>query len=554
LLKNLDNRVHFNLMKLNSLADLLINAAATWPDSDALIFPKVQLKDNCRSYQQLFDNAMTKAKGLKAMGIQAGDHVGIFMPDCVDYVESIYGICLAGARPVPINARYRATELAYVVNNADVKLLLSSAIARDYLDIASMLTRTFPELANSTNTKNLQLEKAPLLKSIVLLHSESSCGFTGSKAFYESADHFSDEDIHLQREQIDDHQRAIIIYTSGTTANPKGCILSDTMLLRNSLAMAEQRYYLQPEDRFWDPLPLFHMAAILPMLAVIQTGGAFACMMHFDVDVALKMLEEERISIAFLTFPPITSALINHPDFKNTDLSRIRRINNVAPPDTLAIFQKAFPGAVQTAAFGMTEAGGVISFNDPSEDLHSRLHTCGRPFDDIEVKIVDPESGDEVARGEQGEIIIRGYNLFDGYYKNPEATAAAVDKDGWFHSGDICSLNEAGNIRYHGRTKDMLKVGGENVSALEIESYLSMHPAVKMVQVVGKSDPVMIEVPAAFIELKDNVVCTEDEIIEFCKDEIASFKIPRLVRFVTDWPMSATKVQKFRLRELLEHE
>ena len=541
-------------MLKKTLADLLISAAEKWPGSDALIYPKTQLEDNYRNYQQFLDGAMLKAKGLMALGIKAGDHVGIFMPDCIDYMESIYGICLAGAKPVPINARYRATELPYVINDADIKLLISSSIARDYLDIRSMLVLTFPELDSSTNARKLSLVKAPLLGTIVMLDDESSGAFIGSDEFYQESSHIEDGQVHQQRSEISDHERAIIVYTSGTTANPKGCILSDTMLLRNSLAMAEQRYYLQQDDRFWDPLPLFHMAAILPMLAVIHTGGVYVGMMYFDVDTALKMLEEERITVAFPAFPPITSAIINHPDFRKTDLSRIRRINNVAPPDTLANFQDAFPQAIQTAAFGMTEAGGVISFNDPADDLESRLHTCGRPFDGIEVKIIDPDTGKEVTPGEQGEIIIRGYSLFDGYYKNPQATAAAIDDEGWFHSGDICSLDTAGRIRYHGRTKDMLKVGGENVSALEIESYLSRHPAVKLVQVIGKSDPHLLEVPAAFIELKDNVICTEEEIIEFCKDEIASFKVPRVVRFVSEWPMSSTKVQKFRLREMLEQE
>ncbi|MEX2523491.1 MAG: fatty acid--CoA ligase family protein, partial [Gammaproteobacteria bacterium] len=198
-----------------------------------------------------------------------------------------------------------------------------------------------------------------------------------------------------------------------------------------------------------------------------------------------------------------------------------------------------------------TEAGGVISHNDPAEDLESRLTTCGSPLKDIKVRIVDTDSGEDVTGKGVGEIQIRGYCLFDGYYRNPEATAAAM-QDGWFRSGDLGAVNEDGRIVYHGRTKDMLRVGGENLSALELESYLATHPAVKLAQVVGEPHPRLQEVPVAFVELYPGAGCTEQELIDYCAGRIASFKVPRKVRFVTEWPMSATKIQKFRLREMLE--
>jgi len=239
---------------------------------------------------------------------------------------------------------------------------------------------------------------------------------------------------------------------------------------------------------------------------------------------------------------------LNHPNFKKTDLSNLRRINNVAPPDLLRHFQEALPQAVQTGAYGLTEAGGVIAFNHPDESLERRLHTCGKPMPGLQAKIVDPDTLLEKAAGERGEILLKGYSVFDGYYKAPEKNEEAF-VDGWFRTGDLCSIDAEGGIGFHGRIKDMLKVGGENVAALEIESFLLTHPSVNMAQVIGVPDDRLSEVACAYIELHNGASMTSEDLIEFCKGKIASFKIPRHVRFVTEWPMSSTKIQKFVLLE-----
>jgi acyl-CoA synthetase (AMP-forming)/AMP-acid ligase II len=217
-------------------------------------------------------------------------------------------------------------------------------------------------------------------------------------------------------------------------------------------------------------------------------------------------------------------------------------------------FQAAFPDAVQVSAYGLTEATGVVSFGELTDDLEARTESCGRPFPGIEVRVVDPDTGAPLSADERGELVIRGYCLFEGYYRDPKATALAVDDDGWLHTGDVGSLDSFGRIRYHGRYKDMLKVGGENVAAVEIESFLGNHPAVKLVQVVAADDEKYQEVPVAFVELHDGASATADDLIEFCHDKIAAFKVPRHVRFVDEWPMSATKIQKFRLREQIAAE
>jgi acyl-CoA synthetase (AMP-forming)/AMP-acid ligase II len=245
--------------------------------------------------------------------------------------------------------------------------------------------------------------------------------------------------------------------------------------------------------------------------------------------------------------------LINHPDFATRDLSSLKRINNVAPPDLLRKFQDAFPQAVQTGAYGLTEAGGVMAFNHPDESEEKRFNTCGKPMPGLEAKIVDPESFEEKPAGEQGEIVLRGYSVFDGYYKSDEKNAEAF-KNGWFRTGDLCVIDDEGFIAFHGRIKDMLKVGGENVAAIEIESLLSTHPDVNIAQVIGVPDDRLFEVACAYIELLDNSELDAEALIAFCQGKIASYKIPRHVRFVTEWPMSSTKIQKFVLRQWYDAE
>ncbi len=342
-----------------------------------------------------------------------------------------------------------------------------------------------------------------------------------------------------------------MMYTSGTTANPKGCPLSHASLVRNGINMNRERYFLSSEDRFWAPLPMFHIASILPFVCCMDAGAAMLSMNHIDAGAALAMMEREGATVAFPAFPTITNELISHPDFAHTDLSKLRRINNVAPVEVLRRFQEAFPQAVQTGAYGLTEASGVVSFNHPDEDLETRLHTCGQPFPGIEVVVVDPDTLEVLPPNVRGEIWVRGYCLFEGYYKSPEKNAESL-VDGWLRTGDLCSLDEDNRITFHGRIKDMLKVGGENVAAVEIESFLATHPAVKLAQVVGVPDERLLEVAAAFIETEPDCQVTEDEIIEFCRGKIASFKVPRYVRFVDEWPMSSTKVQKFRLQEMFD--
>ncbi len=526
-----------------TLPDLLARAAVRFPDSEAIVFPSRRLR-----YAELDARATEVARSLHSMGIRRGDHVGILMANSLEYVELFLGIALLGAWVVPINSRYKARELAYVVENADLALLFTTDAIDEYVDFVELLSEALPGLAEATDPEALSLEAAPLLKSIVLIGAKTPRGMVSQARFRSLAAATPREGIETSRSRVAIRDVALMMYTSGTTAMPKGCPLSHEALVRTALEAGRTRFLLGPEDRMWDPLPMFHMSFVLPLLAVMDAGASLLVMERFEPAEALKYMESEQASVSFASFPTITQALLSHPEYDPTKL-HFRLVNNVAPPDTLRAMQSAMPFAVQISAYGLTEAGGVTAFGSPDDSLELRITTSGRPFRGIEVEIRDLETGEPVPAGERGEICIRGYCLFEGYYKDPEKTAATIDPDGWFHTGDLGSLNEEGYISYVGRTKDMLKVGGENVAAAEIESFLGTHPSVLIAQVVGIPDARYDEVPTAFVELRPGASTSEQELIDFCRGQIASFKVPRHVRFVDEWPMSATKIQKFRLRE-----
>jgi acyl-CoA synthetase (AMP-forming)/AMP-acid ligase II len=373
-------------------------------------------------------------------------------------------------------------------------------------------------------------------------------GFLNNGQFQQFAAQLAPEMAWQRRSEVALSEPCMMMYTSGTTALPKGCRLTHEALVRCSTEAAS-RFALTEEDRMWNPLPMFHMSFLLPFMAIVKTGGSLISSIHFEAGPSIEVIEKERATVLFVAFPAIMSALLSHKDFLLKKVANVRLINNVGAPDQLKQNMLAIPHAVHVTAYGSTEITGVISFSHLEDDDDIRSRSSGRPFAGIKVRIVDPVSGEEVAAGERGEMLISGYAVFEGYYKSPEKNAEAFDDAGWFCTGDIGSVDTLGRISYHGRLKDMLKVGGENVAAVEIESYLSKHPAVALVQVVGVPDNKLLEVAAAFVELKPGAVCTEEELIDFCHNQIASFKIPRYVRFLSDWPMSSTKIQKYRLRD-----
>ncbi|MEE8338918.1 MAG: class I adenylate-forming enzyme family protein [Xanthomonadales bacterium] len=537
-------------LQATTLGDLLLMAADDHPDCVAIILP-----DQRSSYAEIRDAALHRALSLQALGIGPGDHVGLLLPTGMDFVETLFATALLGAVTVPINARYMPPELAYVVENADLKILLTTDKIAEAVNFVERLNLAFPDLAQA-DARSLDLQDAPLLRNIVLYGKSGADGMLTENQFSTLAERGDLERLHLSRLQIHLGSTALILYTSGTTANPKGCMISHEAIVRNSAALAD-RYELTGEDRFWSPLPMFHIAAILPLTAIFAKGGTYVTTGYFQAGEALRMMEEDGVTATYPCFWTIMSDLVDHPDFEKTDLSRIKLMNAnfaVQPPEIGEKMKKALPNAVFVGTFGMTETAGTVTTSRLDATEEQRFTRLGTPLSGMEVKAIDPETGEEAATGAKGEAWIRGYNTFTEYYKSPEKTAEALDDEGWFHSGDLISIDADGQLMFHGRLRDMLKVGGENVAAVEIETFLQQHDAVKLAQVVGIPDRRLSEVPAAFIELESGREASETELIAFCKGKIAGFKIPRHVRFVAEWPISSTKIQKFRLQEQLIEE
>ncbi len=525
-----------------TIADVLTAGAAAYADRTAVVFPDV-----LRSYAELLDDARGIARGLHALGVRPGDHVGILMPNCMDMVAAFFGISLADAVIVPINARYRSSELGYVIANADLTVLLTTDLAAGHVDYAALLHETFSDLADQTDPADLRLEAAPVLRSIVMLGKTTPSGLLAREDFEAMAGTTPDPAPVATGDDI-----GLLVYTSGTTASPRGCLLTH----RGVTWVAREggvRFTARAGDVFWDPLPLFHMSAILPLTFMLDVGGTFVSMTHFEPATALRQMREIPPTLMYPCFPPITMPLITHPDWEKTDLSQVRVWLNVAPVDTLRLMHRALPHAAQIGSYGITEGGGIISYNDAHETLEQLELTVGQPVPSDEARIVDAD-GNDLPLGEAGEILVRGVGLMRGYYKDPEHTAAVIDADGWLHTADLCSMDADGRISYLSRLKDMLKVGGENVAPAEIESYLSNHPAVELVVVIGVPDERLTEVACAYVELRDGATATPEELIDFCRGKIASYKVPRYVRIVTEWPTSATKIQRFKLREMFAAE
>lgn len=517
------------------------------PAADALVFP-----DERRSHGELAAAARNWARTFVAMGIKPGENIGILLTTRPEFVELLFGAMMAGAVAVPVNARYQAGELAFLIRDADLVTLVTTGRVADTLDFGERLRMALPSLAHATSADELALPEAPKLRRIICLDPPYQTNFTDAAAALARGAAVSDAEIDSRIDAVADNDNALILYTSGTTANPKGALISHRAIVGNSRNLG-RRYEVTDGDRVWSPLPIFHIAGILPMMMVLDAGGAYLTVPYFEPAVALAMLDREGATVAYPSFVTIMQDLISHPSFTTTDLSKLRLMNSnfaVQPAWIKEAMTKAMPHTVQVGTYGLTEGAGTICTSRISDSFDLRTGRLGVPLDEWEVRIVDIETGIDCPLGTPGEIVARGPNMLKGYYNAPEKTAEVI-RDGWFHTGDIGSFDESGHIMFHGRTKDMLKVGGENVACAEIEAMLQSHHAVKLAQVVGIPDARYVEVPAAFIELTAGATASEAELIAFCRGKLATFKMPRHLRFVTEWPMSTSKIQKFRLQKQL---
>jgi fatty-acyl-CoA synthase len=535
-----------------AMGDVLDSSAARDAGAELAVFPTERA-----SYAAISERATWIARGLIGLGVQPGEHVGYLLHNSVELVATLFGIVKAGAVAVPINTRFRGRELRHVVAAMDLVALLTTAddpaAGAPAVPLVELLRQTLPGL-DGRHADRLSLAEAPRLRHAIALGAGEQPGLLGAAGFDAIAAGVPAEEVARRQARVRVRDLCIVLPTSGTTASPRGCILTHEAFVRPAIELARARFRMTAEDRLWDPLPLFHLGGLTPLLAATSVGAAFCGMRHFTSAAALEQLQRERCTLGYPVFETIWLQVLDHERFDGATIS-MREIHLVGVPERMREFQRRLESAVVTSSYGTSEAAHATwtTVDDPEE---RRLTTVGRVAPGTELKILDPESGRELPPGTPGELVYRGIQQFEGYYADPEGTAAAVDPDGWLHSGDGGAIDADGYVTYLGRIKDMLKVGGENVAAAEIESLLMRHPAVSIVQVVAAPDPKYTEVPAAFVELHEQTEATAAELIEFCRGQIARFKLPRHVRFVRpgQWPMSATKIQKAVLRERIRAE
>lgn len=526
-----------------TLGDLLLRGAGDHPERAALILP-----DDRVTFAELRNRAFAVARSLAAVGVGRGDHVAILIPNSVAYAEALFGIALLGAVAVPLNARHRARELGYILANSDAAALLTSQDAADPIDFPTVLLEALPSLGGSG-----AIAEAPKLRHFILLRGESSGRLVGRTDFLASGESVPESVVEHARRGVRLRDPALIIYTSGTTANPKGCLICHEALTRGPVERARYRLSTDGPSVTWGAGPLFHIGSLSPFIGSVGAGGTYLTDGYFDPGRALALMAEHGVTLAWPWFPAIVQGIIDHPDFDPAMLATLRYLFLIAPPTLVDRVQDLLPHTEVIQACGMSETAGVFALCDVDESRASRTVTHGKPAAGIEVRITEPETGVDLPDGTMGEILVRGYNVMDGYWAAPEKTAEALDADGWLRTGDLYTRLPNGSLVFGGRCKDMLKVGGENVAAIEVEAFLCTHPAVKTAEVVGRPDDRLDEVPVAFVELYEGQTEDEEALIAHCRGRIASYKVPRAILFMksADWPMSATKIDKRALRDRL---
>lgn len=532
-----------------TIGRLLAARAADRPDARFAIFPDSQL-----TYGELDAAATDIAKGLKAIGVEKGTHVATLMPNCPEWLPAYFGILYAGGIVVALNARYKRHDLTYALEHSDARVLLTTDSIADFVDFTELLTSTLPGLADKTFPAPLSEPEAPKLGAIFMYGSKRHPAMGSFDDLIALGESIKDEAIAASRDAVDREDVAVILYTSGTTANPKACALSNIGIKRSWYTFSET-VNLEADECVWMPMPFFHTGGIGPMTAIMSRGASFLTQPHFEPEQLVDLVKKHRVEHLYSGFPQFSLTVLQHPTYTRDNFSFVRSMLNVGPPGMQHNIQSLLPeGAKLLNLFGMTEGSGIITFTPWDSPIEKRATTSGLPPAHTELRIIDPETGGACQPDEPGEIQFRGGGAFVFYYKDDKATHDTIVDGGWVRTGDRGRIDSEGWVYYLGRLKDMLKVGGENVAAAEIEFFLNQHADVKMVQVIGVPDDRLGEVPVAFIERAPSANVTAEELIGMCDGQLAKWKIPRQILFVEEWPMSSTKVQKFRLKELLPDE
>jgi fatty-acyl-CoA synthase len=509
------------------------------------------------TYGGLLHAVNRAARALLALGVARGQRVGIWSPNNAEWMITQYAAAKVGAILVNINPAYRPRELEYALNQSGVSVLIAARAFRktDYIE---MLLRLMPELARAKAGEPLQTPRLPALRQIVYIGADPHPGGIAWPEFIEMDGQVPESDLDAREAMLQFDDPINIQYTSGTTGSPKGATLSHHNILNNGFFIGQTLRYTG-SDRICVPVPFYHcFGSVLGNLAALTHGCAVVIPGEaFDAEDTLHAIEAHSCTSIY-GVPTMFIAQLNHPRFASFCLTSLRTGIMAGAPCPIDVMRQVIDRMHVrdvTIAYGMTETSPVSFQSEIDDPIELRVSTVGRIHPHLECKVVDPETGAIVPRGTPGELCTRGYSVMLSYWNDPDATARAIDEARWMHTGDVALMNEDGYVSISGRIKDIIIRGGENVYPREVEEYLYTHPKVSEVQVIGVPDDYYGEEVCAWIRLRDGQVATEEEFREFCRGEIATYKIPRYIRFTTDFPLTVTgKVQKFRMREISTEE
>ncbi len=530
-----------------TFSDVLDTMAEKYPDQYAFKYPTL---DYTRTYEQFRRDVDECAAALISLGVKAGDHVAVWATNIPEWFITFWATTKIGAVLVTVNTAYKIHEIEYLLKQSDTHTLVMIEYCKD-INYKEIIQELCPELETLEPGKPLYSKNLPFLRNIV------TAGFSmqGCLTWDEMLSRSSlvpREEVRRRASQVKPDDVCNMQYTSGTTGFPKGVMLTHRNIVNNGKTIGD-RMDLSTADRMMIQVPMFHcFGMVLSMTSIMTHGGTLCPIPYFSPKSSLACVNDEKIT-CFNGVPTMFIAMFNHPDFAKTDFSYMRTgimAGANCPADLMRRASVEMNMREIISVYGQTEASPGCTMGEVNEDLDHRVETVGSAFPGVECKIIDPETGEELPDGDSGEFVARGFNIMKGYYKMPEATAQAIDSDGWLHSGDICMRTPDGYYKVTGRLKDMIIRGGENLYPREIEEFYLTNPKVRDVQVVGVPDERYGEECCAWIILHKGETADENEMKEFGNASIARHKVPRYFMFVDEFPMNAAgKILKYKMRD-----
>ena len=518
------------------------------PDHEFMIYPDRGLRF---SYKEFDERVDFFAMGLLAIGVRKGSKVGVWAKNVPDWMTLMFATAKIGAVLVTVNTNYKAAELEYIMKNADIHTMCMVNGYRDS-DYVQILYDLVPEL-KTLPRGHLHSERFPELRNVVYIGQEKQRGMYNTSELMTLGSLTDDAMLSEAKAQVGCHDEINMQYTSGTTGFPKGVMLTSHNILNNGQTIGDCMHFTSA-DRLLICVPLFHcFGCVLGVCSVITHGSTMVMVEDFDPLKVLASVHRERCT-ALHGVPTMFIAELNHPMFDMFDLSSLRTgimAGAPCPIETMKqVMDKMYCKEI-ISVYGLTEASPGMTASRVTDSMEIRATTVGCAFPNVEVKVLDPATNKECPPGTPGEMCCKGYNIMKGYYKNPEATAAIIDENGFLHSGDLGVMDENGYFRITGRIKEMIIRGGENIYPREIENFLYKMPQIEAVEVAGIPSPKYGEEVGAFIKIKEGSSLTEEEVRLYCRGQIARYKIPKYIFFVDGYPMTASgKIQKYKLKDV----